>query len=203
MTTCLSLNQLGVIRNILCPHLFHPFCGSYHTRPPNILILPCDIFWKCIYVFVSGFYPAFPPYTFPSSGDSATISDGFVGVAIESRPLVRVLIPVQQPMGEDGIGVSVVSVRPVTVVGVGRWSSWSRRLRGVHPWRYHFLPSGCPSWLWWQFSLIPHHGSAFSGRTCSCWPRLVSAFLTLPVCGSRRSHPHWFCRIYGIYWLAS
>ena len=55
--------------------------------------------------------PSLLPYTLPSSGDSATVSDGFVGVAIGSRPLVRVLIPVLQPMREDGIGVSAVSVR--------------------------------------------------------------------------------------------
>ena len=49
------------------------------------------------------------------------VSDGLVGVAVGSHPLVRVLISVLQPIGEDGIGVSAVSVRPVVAVGGGAW----------------------------------------------------------------------------------
>ena len=47
------------------------------------------------------------------------VSDGLVGEAVRSRPLVRVLISVLQLIGEDGIGVSAVSIRMVVVVGGG------------------------------------------------------------------------------------
>ena len=122
--SCHSLNQLNVIRNTLRPHLFHPLCGSYSTRPPDIFIFTREFLKNFIYDFASGFYrPPFLPYTLPSSGDSVMVSDGLVGVAVGSRPLVRVLISALQPICEDGIGVSAVSVRPVAAVGGGAWIS--------------------------------------------------------------------------------
>ena len=106
-------------------HYFHPLCGPYSTRPPpNILIFPWRFFKNFIYVPANVFYPPpLLPYTLPPSGDSVMVSDRLVGVAVGSRPLVRVLISVQQPIGEVGIGVSAVSVRPVVAVGGGTWIS--------------------------------------------------------------------------------
>ena len=59
---------------------------------------------------VDSIRPPLPPCTLPSLSDSVMVSDGLVGVAVGSRPLVRVLIAVLQLIGEVGIGVSVVSL---------------------------------------------------------------------------------------------
>ena len=120
--SCPFRNQLIVIWNTLRPHLFHPLCGPYSTGPPDILVFPWKIFKIFIYIFTNGFNPT--PFTTAYFKSFRWFRNGVwcsSRVAVGSRPLVRVLISVLQPIDEDGIGVSAVSVRLVVAVGGVEW----------------------------------------------------------------------------------
>ena len=101
-------------------------------------------------------------------------SDCLVSVAVGSRPFVRALCPVLQPVGEVGIGVCALSVRLAVIVGGGAYTSVISSVSGM-------LSSMCvgssPSVVWLSVVIVitvcSSFLSAFWGRICSYWPRLV------------------------------
>ena len=116
------LNQLNVVRSIL-------YLPIFSTCFAVLILLVIAFFFRAngIPIFSptvsKTIKPSLLPCTLPPSAASTVSSDGLVAVAVRTRPLVRTLCAVLQPIGEVGIAVCAVNVRLVVVVGGGAYIS--------------------------------------------------------------------------------